>query len=281
LERDKYILFSLNFSFLISDRDFKKKLNYLKETGYFTRGFSKNYCIEKRKDSIRMFKKFSKLIIQLSKKTKYKIIVRPHPTDSLHNYKFLKKYKNVCVRKDNSISEWIYSSKLVVHSGCTGGFEASLRGIPTIAYTPFKSCHGHEILNKYSKKIDNIKDCVNYIIKTLNSKKKIKQKQSHAEYNAFNLKPNKYASKIIAKNVLSLLKIKNYNYRNRDFLLRIKFILRDFRSFLLGNKYGDEKKFTFFDKKKVLQKFAILKEINPKFKNLKIIFLKKDIIQIK
>jgi len=35
------------------------------------------------------------------------------------------------------------------------------------------------------------------------------------------------------------------------------------------------------NKKKVLQKFAILKEINPKFKNLKIIFLKKDIIQIK
>ena len=91
-----------------------------------------------------MLKEFSKLIIALSKKTNLKIIVRPHPTDPLSNYNFLKKYKNIEVNNKGSISEWIYNSRLVIHSGCTGGFESSVRGYPTISYTPFKSTHGHK-----------------------------------------------------------------------------------------------------------------------------------------
>ena len=88
-----------------------------------------------------MFKKFSELIEQLSKKTNLKIIVRPHPVENMENYRSLSKLKNVTVTKNGNISEWIYHSKAIVHSSCTGGLEASIRGKPTISYLPFKSAH--------------------------------------------------------------------------------------------------------------------------------------------
>ena len=61
---------------------------------------------------------------------------------------------------------------------------------------------------------------------------------------------------------------------------KLKFRLRDLRSSILGLNYGNIK-FKYFHKDKVLRDFEILKNLNPKYKNLKINFLKKDIIQIK
>ena len=69
-------------------------------------------------------------------------------------------------------------------------------------------------------------------------------------------------------------------YNNNDLLLNLKFKLRDFRSKLLKLEYGNIK-FRTFDKFETNKTFNALKKINPKFNNLKIVFIKKDIIQIK
>ena len=75
-------------------------------------------------------------------------------------------------------------------------------------------------------------------------------------------------------NFLHMLREKNYNYFNNDFLLGLKFKLRDFRSSILGLNFGN-RKFKYFYKDKVLRDFEILKSLNPKYKNLKINFLKR------
>ena len=56
--------------------------------------------------------------------------------------------------------------------------------------------------------------------------------------------------------------------------------MRDFRSKILNLKYGNIK-FSTFKKNEALKQFEILKELNPKYNNLNIDFIKKDIIQIK
>ena len=61
----------------------------------------------------------------------------------------------------------------------------------------------------------------------------------------------------------------------------VRFKLRDLRSTLMNKEYGDERKFTYFDTQEVLNTFKIFQSMNPKYKNLKVIFLKKDIILIK
>ncbi len=277
-----YIFFSLNFSFLIPKEEFNKYLIFLKESEYVNRGYPVDRIKKTKKDSYRMFKEFSKLIIALSKKNNYKIVVRPHPSDPIDNYNFLKKYKNIEVSKKGSISEWIYYSRLVIHSGCTGGFESSIRGYPTINYRPFESTHGHEYANNFSKKIKSMGKCIKFIDRELKKDLTIdKTKLKKIKDRSINILSKKPAYKIIADQLLKLLKEKKFNFSNNNFLLKIKFSLRDLRSSILGLKYGDERKFTFFKKDEILRDFEILKNLNPKYKKLKIIFLKKDIIQIK
>lgn len=279
---NNYILFSLNIPYLVSNIEFKRKLKFLEDSKYFERGMNKDFVKKKRSDGKKMYKKFIKLIIKLSNQTESKIIVRPHPTDPIKNYKFLEKFKNIKVSKNGSLSEWIYYSKLVVHSGCTGGYESSIRGIPTIAYVPFKSNHGQEAANKFSIKANNLKKCLKLIHDQIKKKNKIKKnKFKKIKFFASNLLSQKPAYKIISDNILKLIKSKNLNYTNNNFFLMLRFKLRDLRSALLKKKYGDERKFTYFDTQEVLNTFKIFRKMNPKYKDLKVTFLKKDIILIK
>ena len=127
LEYKNYILFSLNYR-LLSKNEFLERSKFLKETNYVNRGLTINNLNKINKDSFRIHNEFSKLIEALSKKTNLTIIVRPHPVDKLENYDHLKKFNNVKVINKGSISGWIHNAKIVVHSSCAGGLEASIRG---------------------------------------------------------------------------------------------------------------------------------------------------------
>ena len=76
------------------------------------------------------------------------------------------------------------------------------------------------------------------------------------------------------------IKFNKVYYKNNDILLNLKFKLRDIRSKILGFKYGNVK-FTTFNKEDTIKTFEILKKLNPKYNDLKINFMKKNIIQIK
>ena len=281
-KKSKYkncILFSLNFKSR-SPRELKKEKDYFIEAGYVDRGYTLDIIDKNNIDSIRMAKKLFKLITILAKKTDLTIVVRPHPVDELKNYKFLKKYKNVKVIKDGSISEWIGNAKIVIHSSCAGGLEASVRGRPTISYMPFKSSHGggHPFSNKYSIKIKNLNDCLNIIKKITNNNIKIKKHNlKDFKLRAWNFPPKKPAYKMIADEFEKLAKLNKI--KNNNLFLKYRFKIRDIRSKVLKLKYGNIK-FSFFDRNETLKEFGILKELDPKFKDLKLDFIKKDIIQI-
>ena len=206
-----FIFFSFNLR-LLSEKEFKEYLKFFKEAGYLNRGYTIDNLIKHRKDIFKMFNEYYKLITALSKKTDLKIIIRPHPADELKNYKLFQKLRNVKVIKEGNISEWIYHAKMVVHSGCTGGFEASIRGLPTISYIPFVSDHGHKLADKFSKKTTNMGECIKIIEKT--SKKVQKQKKNNfnkIKLRAHNLLSKKPGYKIIVNEFKKLQKEKK-NY---------------------------------------------------------------------
>ncbi|MBB73987.1 MAG: hypothetical protein CMJ75_05670 [Planctomycetaceae bacterium] len=64
-----------------------------------------------------------------------KILIRPHPRESLDTYtRFSRKYPNVEVANNqNSARPWILASDILVHTGCTTGAEAVAMGHPTIS----------------------------------------------------------------------------------------------------------------------------------------------------
>ena len=281
LKYKNYILFSLNFPFITPKKEFNKYLKFMVEAKYNKRGSTINKAKKVRRDSNKMYKIFSKLITTLANKTDLQIIVRPHPTDPITNYDFLKRYKNVRVINKGSISEWIYNAKIVVHSGCTGGLESSLRGIPTLSFLPFNSSHGHKFANKYSIKSYNLQECLKIIDQL--EKKKLKKKKINfkdIKLRVHNLLSKKPGFKIIVDEFKRLQKIRNIQNKNNDLILKFKFKIRDFRSKILNFKYGNIK-FSTFKKDETLKLFEILKELNPKYNDLSIDFIKKDIIQIK
>ena len=62
------------------------------DSKYVDRGLTIDKTKKSRKRNYQIYKKFSKLITTLSK-TDLQIIVRPHPTDPIKNYDFLKNIK--------------------------------------------------------------------------------------------------------------------------------------------------------------------------------------------
>ena len=277
---NNFILFSLNFR-LLSKKKLKIYLQFLKKAGYLKRGLTISELNKDRKDCFRMFKEYSKLIISLSKETDLNIVVRPHPADELEKYNFLSKYKNIKVINTGNISEWIHQAKMVIHSGCTGGLEASVRGLPTVSYHPFSSAPGHRIADRYSIKIRNLKECLNIVKRiTENNHKTKKINLKDFEFRAHNILNNKPGYKVIVDEFYKLMKKSRIKHKNNDLVLKFKFKLRDIRSKLLKLEYGNIK-FAFFDRSEVIKTFNALKKLDPKFKNLRVNLIKKDIIQIK
>jgi len=76
------------------------------------------------------------------------------------------------------------------------------------------------------------------------------------------------------------MKVDKIKKSNNDLLLKFKFKIRDIRSKILNYEYGNIK-FSIFDKDETLKVFEILKKLNPKYNDLSIDFIKKDIIYIK
>ncbi len=64
-----------------------------------------------------------------------KLIIRPHPSESLDDWKSItKKFDNVVVVRDGDITPWILASESIVQYGSTTATQASLNGINCIQY---------------------------------------------------------------------------------------------------------------------------------------------------
>ena len=67
----------------------------------------------------------------------YTIVLRPHPSENLTFYRqAFSRFRNVMVRRDKSVLNWIRSAALVIHSNCTTGIEAVLANRPVLNLLP-------------------------------------------------------------------------------------------------------------------------------------------------
>tara|TARA_A100001015_G_scaffold316202_1_gene429881 strand:- start:2866 stop:4179 length:1314 start_codon:yes stop_codon:yes gene_type:complete len=282
IKQNNYILFSTNFDYVCSHRSIEEEIKFHKNSGYFKRGLKEKDILRWAKNSKILFSYFKKLVIKISKKYKNKIIiVRPHPVDDIKKWKnHFKGFKNIFVNSDGFISDWIYKSKLVIHTGCTGGFEASARGKRTLSYYPIKIRHGHPYADILSTKIYNEKNIMNEINKAYlkkNSIFKINKNLKFIKNRAYNFVGKKSYIQIV--DMWENIGKKLNNVSNSRFSLRSSFLLRDLRLKILRKKIGSHK-FTFFDKEEVSNLIFRLKKLSKKFDDVKFEFIKSDILRI-
>ncbi len=69
-----------------------------------------------------------------------KIILRPHPTESLSFYEnVFHGFSNIKITKDYSAIEWIENCSVLIQSGCTTALEAYFLEKPIVSFHPFDS----------------------------------------------------------------------------------------------------------------------------------------------
>lgn len=175
---------------------------------------------------IKLNKKFKELLIYLSKKLpNRKFILRPHPSESLKDWKdFFKKnsktLNNISIEVEQDINALIFNSKILINSKSASGIQALKQNKVVISYVPKSNI---EDRNK------RIVDEAGYIAKTMEDVLLIIQKK----FNNKHVSIKNVNSKILldhienfdnkqnaAINILNEVK-KFYNFRSNISLLKI------------------------------------------------------------
>lgn len=276
-----YIFFSTNFE-CFSVEPIKKIIDFHTEAGYFKRGLKKSNLIKDFKESEIIFKYYKKAIINLSLKFHDKmIVIRPHPRDDIKKWeKIFKNYKNIFITADGYLSDWIDRSKVVIHYGCTGGLEASVRNKFTFSYIPVKNLKSEKrYSDSLSIKVFNEKDLINKIEKVFSSKRKLnKNYVKDFSKRAVNFNHKSVPSYKLITGYWQKIGKKIDKKRNSLWLLKTNFFLRDLRMKLLFRKYGSHK-FSFFNKAEVNEIIDRFKFLDKRFEKVKVDFIKKDILR--
>ena len=125
---------------------------------------------------------FSKLVVFLKDNfSKYNIVIRPHPAESLDYWKKkFSNFKNVEIKNYEAINKSIFDSFCIINNSCTSSLEAAYSEVPVINYVPnyYKSKYGFSA-NKVGIKAKNFYEILKNINKLKNKKfKKIQTLKS-------------------------------------------------------------------------------------------------------
>jgi len=245
-----FILINTNMGFgnNIRGDDFVRK-NYVSRF----KDIDKKIAFDKKK-----LKVFISFVIELSKNTKRKIIVRPHPEEDSSVYLNINKYdKNIEVVYQGSVIPWILASDFVIHPDCTTAIEAFIMGKKPISILPkdYPEKHVTWIPIRVSENFISIRDAINFILDNLKkTKEKTLLKPSNTLQDYFSL--DRSPTDIIVKDISNNFKkniISNYSKLSLTSILKLKLV--SFRSKLVLSKANKlhKKKVKGFDFKKIIK----------------------------
>jgi len=141
-----FILFVSSFG-IIS----KKALNYYLPT----------VATESEKEAFRIsfnaFNSYLPILKVIAKTAKKKLIIRPHPSESIGEWRNLfSGMTNVVVSRDGDVSPWLLAAKKVISYRSTATLQAALNAIPTYQYRIDKTLEEHQsVVYDISKCIDS------------------------------------------------------------------------------------------------------------------------------
>ena len=272
------LLISSNFISGLHIKPLYERMKHFEVGGYLKRDPELLKIMWPREsEKCKLISLFIDAIKYLSKKNKkkYKIILRPHPTENTKLWKiFLNDVPNVEIIKDDSISLWVNNSFAVMHHCCTTAFEGILARKPVISYVPFNTKHTKKLPSNISYKVKNLKK-LSKTINTIFSQSKLKNKDNKNEAFSKIVRNKIYidekelaASKII--NVWEKLDDESLSRTNNWILFKLslkimKFngILGGFLKKLINTNFQKRENFKFppFEEKSINEKIRKLEKV--------------------
>lgn len=215
-----YLLLSSNFGGMVQEKRIWEFAISNRESQYFENGQDEFDFHKFNAYQIKLNSEFIFALRKLTKKfKKLKIIIRPHPNESIEAWHGLMgKFKNIHIIKHGSIGNWIRNARIVLHNSCTSGIESSFSDIPTISYRPYKSKYDRKFPNLVSQQAFNYKQ-LEKLVKINLSKKKLLNKKNIFLKRFQNLK-NQFAFEKIVQEWLTF-DSKKLSKKNNLFLISI------------------------------------------------------------
>lgn len=279
-----YILIISNYNFLFGATKLIEQYNNKVELEYFKRGESEKAYFNRIAKEGNLLEDLIPTLKNLSKKFKHKkFIFRPHPDENENAWKdIFYDCKNIFVQKKGSLSEVLNGAEAVLHNGCAGGLESSLRNIPTIAFMPKGNMTaGHPISNRFSMVVNSEKNLIKKLslIFKSNSKHSLDSNQKKEVSTRYE---NLYNFPAYKKIVQEWNKIENPKLRikNKDILFKIFFLKKKLKKFLTRTPYISYK-FEPFSKNEINRVKLRFDKFNPNFRNVSIEIVGDDLLKVK
>ena len=155
-------------------------LNDLRLRGWMNTPFKKEFQLQRIEFQKKIFEKMVELSIALAKSGQ-KVVVRPHPSESIKVWKEKTKNfsNNIKIIRSGNIIQWLMAAKLVIHNGCTTAIEGLLLDKTIISYRPYKNPNIEtELPNAISICLETKDDVVNYVKSFVMDKSNISKKDS-------------------------------------------------------------------------------------------------------
>lgn len=86
----------------------------------------------------------------------HRLVIRPHPAED-HEFwmRVIDGHPAMELHYEGTITPWLLAAEAIVHSNCTSGVEASVAGVPCIAYSPVDDSQFPMLPNQISRVVDS------------------------------------------------------------------------------------------------------------------------------
>lgn len=279
VKNKQYILISSNFGYP-HFKGSKFIMEFIKTQGVLKSKKNRINQLKENKFNKFMSKKFEILTKFLAENTKYEIIFRPHPSESIVEWKKkFKNFKNVKVIFKFDASPWILKSKYFIQNGCLTGLEAFLRKKKVISYQPKFEIkkYNNRISNKFSKIFDQKIKILDYLDnKYIEKKSALDKKQLKILFpkTKFNYAKN------IANIISSIVPKAENEIKINKFNEIINFVTNEIKNKVQENNNLKEKGYSLKEMNNIVKNLI---NNNKDFKNLnvQILTFKKNIFLLK
>jgi len=166
-----YVLFANNFTRVIGTNRIDTFVRHMRHANYFNGDDDPFEFLQYQEASAQM--DFLPHVIRgvrlvASQHPDLTVVVRPHPQEEEEAWHdLLGDIPNLVISKVGSIGRWIRNATAVVQSGDTTAFEATVAGIPVVAFAPFGDDHawGSRYANRLGHRVTSGDDLVDMVEK--------------------------------------------------------------------------------------------------------------------